>query len=95
MIMAQVQTLVLKACPQLAAFPIPFSQCTHKTPSTYVYTLFVSDLILVNFEALDKMSRQTLLKFWHFTFTRVFPFCDEDTLHHKSIYTVITMSLTT
>jgi len=42
MIVAQVQTLVLT---RPGAFPIPFSQCTCKTPSTYVYTSFVSDLV--------------------------------------------------
>ena len=36
------------ACPQPAALPISFTQCTctHITPSTYVYTSFISDLIL-------------------------------------------------
>ena len=28
-----------------------FSQRTHKMPSTYVYTLFVSDLVLAKLEA--------------------------------------------
>ena len=49
------------ACPQPAAFPIQFSQHTHKTPSTYVYTSFVSDLVLAKFKAVGKTSRQTLL----------------------------------
>ena len=44
MIVAQVQTLIWCACPQPASFPICFSQCTCKTPFTYVYTSFVSDL---------------------------------------------------
>ena len=33
-----------RACPQAASF---LSQCMHITPSTYVYTSFVSDLVLV------------------------------------------------
>ena len=33
--MAQVQTLVLTYLPQPVAFPLPLSQRTRKTPSTY------------------------------------------------------------
>ena len=50
-----------RACTQPAAFLIPFSQCKCKTSSTYVYTSFASDLVLVKSVAVDKTSRQTLL----------------------------------
>ena len=45
-------------CPQPAAF---FSRRTRITPSTYVYTSFVSDLVLAKSVAVGKMPRQTLL----------------------------------
>ena len=41
-------------CPQLFAFTIPYGQRTHKTPSTYAYTSFVRDLVLVKLEAVSK-----------------------------------------
>ena len=44
-------------CSQPAAFPIPFTQCTRKT--FYVYTIFVIDLLLVKFEAVNKTSWKT------------------------------------
>ena len=47
-----------RACPQPAAF---FSRRTRITPSTYVYTSFVSDLVLAKSVAVGKMPRQTLL----------------------------------
>ena len=47
----------LHACSQPAAFLIPFSWCTHIMPSTYVYALFASDLVLVKFVAVGKSSR--------------------------------------
>ena len=46
------------ACPQPAAF---FSRCTRITPSTYVYTSFISDLVLAKSTVVDKTPRQTLL----------------------------------
>ena len=46
------------ACPQAAAF---VSRRTHITPSTYVYTSFVSDLVLAKSVAVGKMPRQALL----------------------------------
>ena len=45
---------VLCACPPPAAF---LSQCTHITPSTYVYTFFVSYLVLTKSVAVGKTSR--------------------------------------
>ena len=45
-------------CPQAAAF---LSRCTHITPSTYVYTSFVSDLVLAKSVAVGKTPRQALL----------------------------------
>ena len=47
-----------RACPQPAAF---FSRRTRITPSTYVYTSFVSDLVLAKSVAVGKSPRQTLL----------------------------------
>ena len=47
-----------RACPQPAAF---LSQCTCITPSTYVYTSFVRDLVLAKSVAVGKTVRQTLL----------------------------------
>ena len=46
------------ACPQAAAF---LSRRTHITPSTYVYTPFVSDLVLAKSVAVGKTPRQALL----------------------------------
>ena len=46
------------ACPQAAAF---LSRCTCITPSTYVYTSFVSDLVLAKSVAVGKTPRQALL----------------------------------
>ena len=46
------------ACPQPAAF-LSRRRCI--TPSTYVYTSFVSDLAVAKFVAVGKTSRQTLL----------------------------------
>ena len=46
------------ACPQAAAF---LSRRTRITPSTYVYTSFVSDLVLAKSVAVGKMPRQALL----------------------------------
>ena len=47
-----------RACPQPAAF---FSRRTRITPSTYVYTSFVSDLVLAKSVTVGKTPRQTLL----------------------------------
>ena len=47
-----------RACPQPAAF---FSRRTRITPSTYVYTSLVSNLVLVKSVAVGKTPRQTLL----------------------------------
>ena len=47
-----------RACPQPAAF---FSRRTRITPSTYVYTSFVSDLVLAKSVAIGKTPRQTSL----------------------------------
>ena len=44
-----------RACPQPAAF---FSRRTRITPSTYVYTSLVSDLVLVKSVAVGKTPRQ-------------------------------------
>ena len=44
------------ACPRPAAF---LSRRTRITPSTYVYTSFVSDLVLAKCVAVGKMPRQT------------------------------------
>ena len=46
------------ACPQAAAF---LSRRTRITPPTYVYTPFVSELILVKSVAVGKTTRQALL----------------------------------
>ena len=46
------------ACPQAAAF---LSRRTCITPSTYVYTSFVSDLVLAKSIAVGKTPRQALL----------------------------------
>ena len=46
------------ACPQPAAF---FSRRTCTTPSTYIYTSFISDLVLAKSVAVGKMPRQTSL----------------------------------
>ena len=46
------------ACPQAAAF---LNQRTRITPSTYVYTSFVSDLVLGKSVAVGKTPRQALL----------------------------------
>ena len=59
MIVTQVQTLVSiterQTCPQPAAF---LSRPTHIIPSTYVYTSFVSDLILEKTVVVGKTSSQ-------------------------------------
>ena len=34
--------------------PLPFSQRTHKTPSTYTYTAFISDLVPAKSVTVDK-----------------------------------------
>ena len=47
-----------RACPQPADF---FSRRTRIMPSTYVYTSFVSDLVLAKSVAAGKTPRQTLL----------------------------------
>ena len=47
-------TLALSLLP----FPLPFSQCTRKTPSTYIHTSFISDLVPAKSVAVNKMSRQ-------------------------------------
>ena len=47
-----------RACPEPAAF---FSQRTRITASVYVYTSFVSDLVLSKSVAVGRTSRQTLL----------------------------------
>ena len=47
-----------RVCPQPTAF---LSRRTRITPSTYVYTSFVSDLVLAKSVAVGKMPRQTLL----------------------------------
>ena len=44
MIVAQVQTLVLTRLPS-TSFLDTFQSMTHKTPSTFAYTSFVSDLV--------------------------------------------------
>ena len=46
------------ACPRAAAF---LSRRTYITPSTYVYTSFVSDLVLAKSVAVGKTPRQALL----------------------------------
>ena len=50
-----------RGCLQPTAFLIPFSRRTCTTPSTYVYTSFVNDLVLAKSVAVGKMFRQTLL----------------------------------
>ena len=59
MLVAQFQTLVLTRSGTLALGPLlalSLSFNTRKTPSTYVYTSFVSYLVLVKFEAVGKMA---------------------------------------
>ena len=63
----------VRACPHPATFLIPFSRCTHIMPFTYVYVLFVGDLVLVKFVAVGETSSQSLVQFlyWpHITSTR-------------------------
>ena len=60
MIVARVQTLILTRSDALV-LSFPQSTYTCITPSTYVYTSFVSDLALAKSVAVGKSSRQTLL----------------------------------
>ena len=55
------------ACPQIFAFTIPYGQCTRKTPPTYAYTSFISDLVLVKLEAVGKHLGKLLLFAWLLT----------------------------
>ena len=57
--MAQVHTLDLTPLPSGCCFLIrPFSQYTHKTPSTCTYIAFISDLVPAKSVAVRKTSRR-------------------------------------
>ena len=77
-----------RACPQPAAF---FSQRTRITSSTYVYTSFVSDLVLAKSVAVGKLPRQTLLfdclLYWpHIAWARCHHYEIESTLRKNRVH---------
>ena len=77
-----------RACPQPAAF---FSRRTRITPSTYVYTSFVSDLVLTNSVAVAKTSGQTslfdrLLYWLHIAWARCHHYEIESTLRKNRVH---------
>ena len=76
------------ACPQPAAF---LSRLPHITPSTYVYTSFVSDLVLVKSVAVGKMPREALLfdhlLYWpHISWARCHHYETESTLRTNQVH---------
>ena len=76
------------ACPQPAAF---FSRRTRITPSTYVHTSFVSDLMLAKSVAVGKTPRQTLLfdrlLYWpHIAWARCHHYEIESTLRNNRVH---------
>ena len=77
-----------RACPQPAAF---FSRRTRITPSTYVYTSFVSDLVLTKSVAVGKTPRQTSLfdrlGYWpHIAWARCHHYEIESTLRKNRVH---------
>ena len=76
------------ACPQAAAF---LSQRTRITPPTYVYTSFVSDLVLAKSVAVGKTPRQALLfdclLYWpHIAWARCHDYEIESTLRTNRVH---------
>ena len=76
------------ACPQAAAF---LSQRTRIMPSTYVYTSFVSNLVLEKSVAVGKTPRQALLfdrlLYWpHIAWARCHHYQTESTLHTNRVH---------
>ena len=76
------------ACLQPAGF---FSRRTHITPSTYVYTSFVSDLVLAKSVAVGKTPRQTSLfnhlLYWpHIAWARCHHYEIESTLRKNRVH---------
>ena len=76
------------ACPQAAAF---LSRRTHITPPTYVYTPFVSDLVLPKSVAVGKTPRQALLfdclLYWpHIAWTRCHHYQTGSTLRTNRVH---------
>ena len=63
-----------RACPQSAAF---FSRRTRITPSTYVFTSFVSDLVLAKSVAVGKTPRETLLSVDRLLYNILAAYCVE------------------
>ena len=77
-----------RAYPQPAAF---FSRRTRITPSTYVYTSFVSDLVLKKSVAVGKTPRQTALfdrlGYWpHIAWARCHHYEIESTLRKNRVH---------
>ena len=76
------------ACPQAAAF---LSRHTRITPSTYVNTSFVSNLVLAKSVAVGKTPRQALLfgrlPYWpHIAWARCHHYQTESTLHTNQVH---------
>ena len=76
------------ACPQAAAF---LSRRTRITPSTYVYTSFVSDLVLAKSVAVGKTPRQASLfdhlLYWpHIAWARCHHYQTESTLRTNRVH---------
>ena len=90
MIVAQVWALVRRGvtcvCPLPAALTIPFGQRTPKMASPYVYTSFISNLVLAKLEAVGKLLLFDRLLYWpHIAWACCYHYETESTLRTNRV----------